>query len=86
MRIIGIDLGKREAEYAEVNESAQRIGGARFSADADGFTSVFSTLDGKGVPDEARKAKILVEAGGTSRWVAPLLRLFGHSVVVADAN
>lgn len=86
MRIIGIDLGKREAEYAEVNAAGQRIGGVRFTADVDGFTSLFSVVDASGTPDEARKAKILVEAGTTSRWVAPLLRLFGHAVVVADPN
>jgi transposase len=86
MRIIGIDLGKREAEYAEVNAAGQRIGGVRFTADVDGFTSLFSISDAGGTLDEARRAKILVEAGTTTRWVAPLLRVFGHMVVVADPN
>jgi transposase len=86
MRIIGIDLGKREAEFAEINDASKRIGGARFSADADGFMSLFGTIGEDGLPDESRKAKILIEAGGTTRWVAPLLRLLGHTVVVADTN
>jgi transposase len=76
MNYIGIDLGKVHLQICEISESGE-LWEKRIATERSRITEVMG-----GRP----AARILLEAGTESEWVARLLEEIGHDVIVADPN
>jgi len=72
---IGIDLGDRYSHYCELDAHGLLVEEGRFSTTAEGLRRRFGTIP---------RARIAIEAGAQSAWVARLLAACGHEVVVAN--
>jgi transposase len=75
MNYYGIDIHTRKSNYCALDESGEEIGTANFLTTKKAFTHHFGKID---------KAKIAIEAGAHSHWIAELLKELGHDVVVAN--
>jgi transposase len=76
-RIIGIDLGDKASHFCEVTETGDVREQGRFPATPAGVRRCFAS---------GPRARIALETGGQSAWVARLLTSFGHSVLIANAR
>ena len=76
-RIIGIDLGDKYSHYCELNGAGEIMEEGRVPTTATAFRRRF----GPGDP-----ARIAIETGGQSTWVARVLATAGHDVLVANAR
>jgi len=74
---IGIDLGDTDACYATLNGDGQLMEEGRVAMTPAGIRKMFA-----GVPS----ARIAIEAGAQSRWIAKLLGELGHEVIVANPS
>lgn len=77
MENIGLDLHKREAQVCIVDPSGAVLLERRLATTRAALTVLF----GRRAP-----ARILLEAGTESEWVAQQLEAMGHEVIVADPN
>lgn len=84
MRTIGIDLGKRESQFVEIDGTGKEIGGGRFATDRDVFAQLFNAITPDGEVHQERVARIIIESGTPSPWIAEQLRAVGNDVVVCD--
>jgi len=84
MRTIGIDLGKRESQFVEIDGAGKEIGGGRFATDRDVFAQLFNAITEDGEVRQDRAARIIIESGTPSPWIAEQLRAVGNDVVVCD--
>jgi transposase len=84
MRIIGIDLGKRESQFVETDGTGKEIGGGRFATDRDVFAQLFDAITPDGEVRQEHAARIIIESGTPSPWIAEQLRAVGNDVVVCD--
>jgi transposase len=76
MTTIGLDLHKRESQLC-IAHADGRIEERRITTSRDRFTAVLGPL---------APARILLESGTESEWVARHLERMGHEVIVADPN
>lgn len=74
--VIGIDLGDRFSHYAVLNADGVFIEEGRFRNEPDSIRRHFS-----GPP-----ARVALEVGTQSAWIARELGQLGHAVIVADAR
>jgi transposase len=75
--VIGIDLGDRNSAYC-VRTRDQLI--VKEGTVATTATAIFEAFQG------VRRQRLVIETGTHSRWVAQLLELMGHEVIVANAR
>src|SRR3972149_6394178 len=71
-----MDLGKKESQIAIITEAGELIE-LRIRTDRIRLQEVFGARP---------KARILIEAGTESEWVARCLEELGHEVIVGDPN
>jgi transposase len=76
MEDVGIDVHKRESQICVLTEDGELIE-RRIRTEVPRFAEVLS---------ERPHARILIEAGTESEWVARCLERLGHEVIVADPN
>lgn len=76
MTTIGLDLHKRESQLC-IAHADGRTEERRITTSRDRFTAVLGPL---------APARILLESGTESEWVARHLERMGHEVIVADPN
>lgn len=76
MATIGLDLHKRESQLC-ITHADGRFEERRTTTSRDRFTAVLGSL---------APARILLESGTGSEWVARHLERMGHEVIVADPN
>ena len=74
---IGIDLGDRDCSYCAVDGTGDVVEQGRLKTTQVGFRRRFEDME---------PAKVVVETGTHSSWVAELLSSLGHEVLVADAR
>jgi transposase len=74
---IGCDLGDRHSHVCVLDEAGEVLERARLTTSRVGFSKWFSRL---------APARVALEVGTHSRWVARLLGELGHQVVVANAR
>src|SRR5437867_8138207 len=72
----GIDLGRRMSQICILKQDGEVIE-QRIKSERERFAAVFKAHPG---------ARILIEAGTESEWVARGLEELGHEVIVADPN
>jgi len=72
----GIDLGRRMSQICILKQDGELIE-RRIRTERERFAAVFKAHPG---------ARILIEAGTESEWVARCLEDLGHQVIVADPN
>jgi transposase len=72
---IGIDLGDTDAFYAILNGEGKLMEEGRVAMTPAGIRRMFSVVE---------PARIAIEAGAQSRWIAKLLEELGHEVIVAN--
>ena len=72
----GIDLGRRMSQICLLKQDGEIIE-RRIRTERERFAAVFKAHPG---------ARILIEAGTESEWVARCLEDLGHQVIVADPN
>ena len=75
---IGLDLGDKQVEYAVLadgEEDASETG--RFPATRRGLERFF---------ERAARSRVILEAGGHSRWMEALIGNLGHEPMVVDAR
>jgi len=76
MNFIGLDVGKLYCQLCEISETGE-IWETRLRTDRDRLRAIFG-----GRPH----ARVLLESGTSSEWIARVLEQLGHEVVVADPN
>lgn len=74
---IGVDLGDKDCSYCALDGTGAVVGQGRLRTTQAGFRSLFENIE---------SAKVVVETGTHSSWVAELLSSLGHEVLVADAR
>jgi transposase len=74
---IGVDLGDKDSRYCTLDATGEVVEQGQLKTTQEGFRRRF---------ESTKPAKILVETGTHSSWVAELLGSFGHEVIVADAR
>src|SRR6266487_6084865 len=75
--VIGIDLGDRSSSYCVRTLGQQIVREATVATTATAILKEFQGL---------RRQRIVIETGTHSRWVAHLLEMMGHEVIVANAR
>jgi len=75
--VIGIDLGDRSSSYCVRTLGQQMVREATVATTATAILKEFQGL---------RRQRIVIETGTHSRWVAHLLEMMGHEVIVANAR
>ncbi len=75
--VIGIDLGDRSSAYCVRTLGQQIVKEAMVVATATAIREAFQEL---------RRQRVAMETGTHSRWLAQLLELMGHEVIVANAR
>ena len=75
--VIGIDLGDRSSSYCVRTLGQQIVREATVATTAAAILKEFQGL---------RRQRIVIETGTHSRWVAHLLEMMGHEVMVANAR
>jgi len=75
MLVVGIDLGDKVSHYAVLGKGKEFLDEGKIATTEDGFRRQFGHW---------KPARIALEAGTHSRWVAPLLSGMGHEVIVAN--
>ena len=75
--VIGIDLGDRSSAYCVRTLGQQMVKEATVATTATAIEEAFREL---------RRQRFVIETGTHSRWVAQLLELMGHEVIVANAR
>jgi len=75
--VIGIDLGDRTSSYCVRTLGQQIVKEATVATTATAILEAFQGL---------RRQRVVIETGTHSRWVAQLLELMGHEVIVANAR
>ncbi len=75
--VIGIDLGDRSSAYCVRTLGQQIVKEATVATTATAIEEAFREL---------RRQRFVIETGTHSRWVAQLLELMGHEVIVANAR
>src|SRR5437660_12749085 len=74
--VIGIDLGDRTSAYCVRTLGQQIVKEATVATTATAMLEAFQGL----------RQRVVIETGTHSRWVAQLLELMGHEVIVANAR
>src|SRR5260370_4746031 len=77
MMVIGIDLGDRSSSYCVRTLGQQIVKEGTMATTATAILEEFQGL---------RRQRVVIETGTHSRWVAQLLELMGHEVIVANAR
>ena len=75
MLVVGIDLGDKVSHYAVLGKGKEFLDEGKIPTTEEGFRRQFGHW---------KPARIALEAGTHSRWVAPLLSGMGHEVIVAN--
>ena len=75
MLVVGIDLGDKVSHFAVLGKGKEFLEEGKLPTTEDGFRRQFGHW---------KPARIALEAGTHSRWVAPLLSGMGHEVIVAN--
>jgi transposase len=75
MLVVGIDLGDKVSHYAVLGKGKEFLDEGKIATTEEGFRRQFGHW---------KPARIALEAGTHSRWVAPLLSGMGHEVIVAN--
>ena len=75
MLVVGIDLGDKVSHYAVLGKGKEFLDEGKLPTTKAGFRRQFGHW---------KPARIALEAGTHSRWVAPLLSGMGHEVIVAN--
>ena len=75
MLVVGIDLGDKVSHYAVLGKGKEFLDEGKLPTTEEGFRRQFGHW---------KPARIALEAGTHSRWVAPLLSGMGHEVIVAN--
>ena len=75
MLVVGIDLGDKVSHFAVLGKGKEFLEEGKIATTEDGFRRQFGHW---------KPARIALEAGTHSRWVAPLLSGMGHEVIVAN--
>jgi transposase len=74
---IGIDLGDKLSRYAVVDAEGEVVEEGSFRNQAASIKKHFG---------ERPRARVALEAGGQSAWIARELAQWGHEVIVANAR
>jgi transposase len=74
---VGCDLGDKRSDYCILDGEGAVVEEGQVRTTTAGFSRRFQSL---------QNARVVVEVGTHSRWVAELLRKMGHEVVVANAR
>lgn len=75
MTTIGIDLGDKKSHYACLNQSGTLVEEGPVTMTPSAFRKAFRAF---------APARVVVEAGAQSRWVAQVLKELGHEVIVSN--
>jgi transposase len=75
--VIGIDLGDRTSAYCIRTVGQEIVLEGAVATKAEAILEVFQGL---------RRQRIVIETGTHSRWIAQLLELLGHEVIVGNAR
>src|ERR1051325_2686259 len=75
--VIGIDLGDRTSTYCVRTLGQQVVMEGSVATTAVGMFEAFRQL---------RRQRVVIETGTHCRWVAQLLEMMGHEVIVANAR
>ena len=75
MLVVGIDLGDKVSHFAVLGKGKEFLEEGKLPTTEEGFRRQFGHW---------KPARIALEAGTHSRWVAPLLSGMGHEVIVAN--
>ena len=75
--VIGIDLGDRTSAYCVRTMDQQQVMEGAVATTARAMLEAFQPL---------RRQRMVMETGTHSRWVAQLLEMMGHEVIVANAR
>ena len=75
--VIGIDLGDRTSFYCVRTLNQEQIATGTVPTTVPGLTAFFQSL---------KRQRVAIETGTHSRWVAQLLDLLGHEVIVGNAR
>src|SRR5262249_43574747 len=75
--VIGIDLGDRTSTYCVRTRDQQVVTEGVVETKAQAMVDLFQPL---------RPQRLVIETGTHSRWVAQLLQLMGHEVIVGNAR
>lgn len=75
--VIGIDLGDRTSAYCVRTREQKMVMEAGVATTAQAMLDAFQPL---------RRQRVVMETGTHSRWVAELLGLLGHEVIVGNAR
>ena len=74
---IGIDLGDKVSRYVIVNEQGQAVEEGSFRNHAESIAKHFGAM---------ARARVALEVGTQSAWIAREFRKLGHEVIVANAR
>ena len=74
---IGVDLGDKMSHYGIVNEEGSVIEEGHFGNNVESMTKHFSKMG---------KARVAMEVGAQSAWIAREFEKLGHEVIVANAR
>src|SRR5215831_20300700 len=72
---IGMDLGDRNSRYCLLSEEGEILREDQVATTKSGMIETFGSIG---------RARIAIEVGTHSPWVARLLQSFGHEMVVAN--
>lgn len=75
--VIGMDLGDRTSLYCVRTLDQQQVAAGSIATTVPGMTAFFQGL---------KRQRVAIETGTHSRWVAQLLDLLGHEVIVGNAR
>jgi transposase len=75
--VIGIDLGDRISNYCVCTREQERIAEGTVASTPQGMADFFQGL---------KRQRITMETGTHARWVATLLELLGHEVIVGNSR
>src|SRR4051812_8292111 len=75
--VIGIDLGDRSSTYCVRTRDEQTVLEGAFKTEATAVLDAFRGL---------KPQRMVMETGTHSRWMAHLLDLMGHEVIVGNAR
>jgi transposase len=75
--VIGMDLGDRTSAYCVRTLGQEIIVEGTVATKAEAILDAFKNL---------RRQRVVIETGTHSRWIAQLLKLMGHEVIVANAR
>ena len=75
--VIGMDLGDRTSFYCVRTRDQQKIATGTVATTPQGMVSFFQEL---------KRQRVVIETGTHSRWVAQLLDLLGHEVIVGNSR